>query len=144
MADVTGDEVNVVINEADTLLIELNEGLPGPQGPPGRDGLSGLDGAPGPKGDTGPQGPQGPVGPAGPQGFTGEQGTSGVNLIEPIRYVQNTPSNRWVIEYPVAHTPYVKVFDQNGHEVWADLFYPSPGVLVVEFAFETTGVVQLL
>lgn len=111
------EEVYVILETEETLLIELNEGLPGLTGP---------------------------VGPPGPEGPPGRNGDSTPATVQPVTYIQSTPSNRWVIEHHLLHAPYVKVFDSNGEEIWVDIDYSMAGTIVVEFAFETTGMVQLL
>lgn len=73
------------------------------------------------------------VGPAGP---------SGTNKLSPIIYFQNTPLKVWQISHPFTYRPIVTVFDNNDDEVQADIKH-DPGIVIVEFGFETTGVVEL-
>lgn len=96
--------------------------------------FSGLPGLPGIKGDQGIQGPQGPPGPSG----TGVGGGYAVTT-----FTQSNPSSAWLVTHSLNHRPSVEIFNNDGEEVFADVSYPSQNTVLVEFAFETTGVLQL-
>lgn len=117
------DSIDIVLEETDVVFIELQEGVQGERGVQGEQGIPGRDGL------------DGAAGPAGPAGHS---------EVDPIVYIQNTPSKVWTIAHPFMHTPYLKVFDSNGNRVFVDEEFPEPGLVVLRFAFEDTGMVQLL
>lgn len=74
------DRLRDAVNDLQSQIDGLGEGIPGPQGPEGPTGPAGSQGPQGPQGPTGasgPQGPQGPTGAPGPQGPQGPQGPAG-------------------------------------------------------------------
>jgi hypothetical protein len=85
-------------------------------------------------------------------GFTGTEqewlaslkGDPGVamNVLEPIYYYQNTPSLIWTIFHNFPYRPIVVVYDNNGDEVEVDVTHLTDRV-IIEFAHETTGMVEL-
>lgn len=84
-------------------------------------------------------GPQGPIGPVGPAGVG--------NPVSETRYVsfsQTTPSATWTFTHDLSNPrPDVNVYDINGEEVYGDIYYPDSHTVVIQFAFATTGMVQL-
>jgi len=102
------------------------EGVEGREGPPGIPGPQGLPGPPGEKGDRGEAGIQGPPGDA----------------VDIETFVQSIPSSEWLITNPFNYKPEVLVFDTDGNHINPDIEYPA-GQVIIKFAHETTGVVQL-
>lgn len=102
----------------DGTLVEVE--IPGLQGPPGEDGEDGQDGEPG------------PVGPPGVDATTYR-----------LELPQNIPAATWVFHHDFPYRPVVTVYDNNGDEVWVDVSHPDTNTVMVEFAYETTGMVQL-
>jgi hypothetical protein len=91
----------------------------GPQGPPGGRGN-----------DSVVPGPPGPPGPASAARF--------------IEYTVAIASDEWHISHDFNNPrPDVRIFDNNGDEVYADVSYLSPSEVVIKFAYEMTGMVQL-
>lgn len=94
------------VNNIETSIDEINQGVMGPQGPRGDIGYTGTIGPTGnlgPTGNTGPRGPTGftgPIGPTGPRGlqgnigqqglrgFTGDRGTSYLTFSRQFTYSQ--------------------------------------------------------
>ncbi len=110
------------------------EGVIGPEGPPGKDGRDGIDGA---------QGPQGIQGLPGPKGDKGEPG--GSVLIEAggvVPFVQSVPDDTWLITNPFPYRPQVTVYDNNGEEIFVDVDFEG-NTIIISFAYESTGMVQL-
>jgi hypothetical protein len=95
------------------------------------------------------EGPQGPPsnepGPAGPPGQTGPVGPKGDSSVSrTIPYNVAIPSDEWHLVHDLGNPhPDVNVFDNNGEAIFADVTYPSPTEVVVKFAYEMTGMVQL-
>lgn len=125
--------INVTIAPEQTLLIELNEGV---------SGLKGDKGDPGERGEPGPQGDRGLQGIPGPPGSQGNDGGTTIQFA-PTIYTQSTPLDTWIFAHEYPYRPIVVVYDNNSDEVEADVTHPMSNLVVIKFAHETTGVVQL-
>lgn len=107
----------------------------GPEGPRGPRGDTGPEGPRGLQGLTGDPGPEGPVGPVGPKGLDG--------LGAPQLFTQQVPASTWFIEHTRETRPDVDVFDSNGELVYADVTFPSPTLVRIDWAFPNTGSARL-
>lgn len=71
------------------------------------------------------------------QGEAGPQGDSSAVSVE---FVQNTPSDVWVINHFLHFRPNINVVDNNGEVVYCQIVHNSKIQAVVTFAQPTTGV----
>lgn len=157
MADIVdGNELFVFVEEDDFIFInddseensistsDIIITVDGPQGTPGEDGEDG---------DNGLSAYEIAVrdGFVGTElewleSLKGEQGPPGQNadvLLAGTEYHQNTASATWVITHTYPYRPNIVILDNNYDEVFADVSYPNSSTVVIEFAYEMTGMVQL-
>ncbi|WP_146215934.1 hypothetical protein [Aquitalea magnusonii] len=77
----------------------------------------------------------------GPPGSPGRQGDPGVSgtAASTVRFIQDGLLSEWVISHDFAFKPGVRVIDSAGDEVFGEVTYPEPGVVVVSFAAPFSG-----
>ena len=80
----------------------------------------GAQGLPGAQGETGPAGPSG-------------------NAAQTLHYIQDSPSDTWVISHDFTFKPGVRVVDSAGDEVFGDVRYPDEHTAIVSFAAPFSG-----
>ncbi len=83
----------------------------------------------------GPQGPRGDVGAQGAQGVPGPSETFEQTFAD----AQAT----WTIAHSLTGQPEVTTVDLGGMEMIGDVYFPAPGLVVIEFAVPVAGVARL-
>jgi hypothetical protein len=81
----------------------------------------------------------------GPKTFTGWP-TIGTPLVGPqgdpgstFTWLQNAPSDEWVITYPMPYEPNVTTVDSSGTQIMGDVSYPLPGRIIVRWGAPESG-----
>lgn len=124
-------DISVEVTAEPSVVLIVDEGLPGPPGAPGPPGPAGPEG---PAGDPG--GPPGPTGPAGPEGPAGPPGTPGTGA---FIYNQSTPASVWEIDHPLGYRPNVTVVDSTWAQVESDVEYLGSTHITLRFSAAFSG-----